>query len=387
METPHGNVCPEHAVELCSSAVSLDWPTERISVGSAVGRLLASPITLPMDSPPCDRSAMDGYAVRLAEISESQCLAVAGVSAPGWTRQELVPRTVIEVRTGAPIPLGADTVVRRECAVRDGDSVSLKSGAQLNAGADIRRRAEHAQAGSVLADAGTLITSATVSAATLCRHIDLQVRRQLRVGLIVSGQEFIQPDRALDINGPFISSLLTCRPWISRLPLTFAGDQVAELSQRICTSQPGCDVLLITGGCGPGSADFLRQAADDAGSTRLFDGLDARPGHPAFAALLGKMLLFGLPGNPVAAACVVRRVVLPSIARWMGSRCEEGLHLSPPTLEVPAKRRLILSQKDAAGRINPIASQDSANIVALGLSHGVCEVARDEPVKFYAWLS
>ena len=294
--------------------------TEEISMAAPAGlagRVLAAPVRLTADSPACDLSAMDGYAVRASEVAAGP-RQVVGECRIGRPPLELAPGTALRIYTGCPLPTGADAVLRVEHGVCQDGAVRIADGITLTPGEDIWRQGENAERGEVVLDVGVQLTAASVSAAASVGAKRLLVYRRLRIVVITTGDELeygeadegaLPPWRICDSNGPALAAMFGALPWGESVDRRHVVDTLDDLAEAIAGASAEADVVLLTGGVSKGAYDFVPKAVEQAGGQTLFHRISARPGHPTFAAVAGSVPIIGLPGNPVAVLCVGRRLV------------------------------------------------------------------------------
>ncbi len=283
-------------------------PEERVPVRDALERVLVRPLASDVDWPPFDTSAMDGYAVRLADASRpgaslsERRAAVAAGDAPG---APIAPGEAVRVMTGAPIPPGTEAVVPVERIRRGNGDVVLEIAPQP--GEHVRRRGESVAAGAPLLPAGRRLSAAEVALAALAGADPIAVRSRPRITVAVTGNELVPtssapgPGQLRDSNGPMLAALCAARGCIASLSLAVADEDAAV---RRLFEEAGADrredVLITTGGVSAGDFDLLPERAEQAGFAILFHGVAIRPGRPVAFGRRGGTLWFGLPGNPVS---------------------------------------------------------------------------------------
>ncbi|HEY2797998.1 MAG TPA: gephyrin-like molybdotransferase Glp [Thermoanaerobaculia bacterium] len=283
-------------------------PEERIPVREALGRVLARPLASDVDWPPFDTSAMDGYAVRLADASrpgatlaERRGLVAAG-DPPG---APVAPGEAVRVMTGAPIPPGTEAVVPVEKIRRQDGTVVLEIAPA--AGDHVRRRGESVAAGAPLLAPGRRLSAAEVALAALAGADPLAVRSRPRIAVAVTGNELVPtsstpgPGQLRDSNGPMLAALCASRGNSAALTLAVADEDAAVRRLfREAGADRRVDVLLTTGGVSAGDLDLLPERAERAGFAILFHGVAIRPGKPVAFGKRDQTYWFGLPGNPVS---------------------------------------------------------------------------------------
>ncbi|MEO1497368.1 MAG: molybdopterin molybdotransferase MoeA [Planctomycetota bacterium] len=337
--TPSTNLSPQDAVALLAERVApIEPETLRLTATSdAAGRVLAAPVTLDRDSPACDVSAMDGFAVRMAELAAGP-MPIAGECRIGEAPPELTPGVALRIYTGSPIPQGADTVVPLEQVDERDDSIRLNDTAKTRPGGSIRRRGENAKVGDVVLNAGRVLTPAGMTALASIGPAEITAHRRLRVAIITTGDELetawaaeshtephtepgaagLAPWRLRDSNGPTLEALLGAPPWIDRVERTHSADDLDGLTRVIADRLATADAMVLTGGVSKGAYDFVPEAVARAGGERLFHRINARPGRPTFAAVAGGKPILGLPGNPVAVLTAGVRLLGAALRRRAG---------------------------------------------------------------------
>lgn len=302
--------------------------TESLSPASepVAGRVLAEPLRLDRDSPACDVSAMDGYAVRLGELRQSS-LPIAGECRIGQPPEELPASAVRRIYTGSPVPPGADTVVRLERGEVIDNRLQLQPEAELTEGADIRRRGENALATDEVLPAGRPLTVAAIGALASIGPVSVPVYRPLRLVVLTTGDELVQPGEAeeslpawrlRDSNGPVLCSLFAPLPWVADVRREHALDTLEALTAKLGAAVETADAVILTGGVSKGAYDYVPDAVRGLGGEIIFHRIAARPGHPMLGAMVGSTPVLGLPGNPLSVLCTARRMVAPVLRKRAG---------------------------------------------------------------------
>jgi molybdopterin molybdotransferase len=310
--------------------------TERIPLRSARGRVTAADLKAPADLPPFDNSAVDGYAVRHADLKSDgdTRLAVAGrLTAGRRPDAALKSGQAIRIFTGAAMPAGADTVFMQEDVTIEGDHVVVPRGLEL--GANRRLAGEDAPAGKVVLPAGTVLEAQHIALAAALGLTELEVRRRLKVAIFSTGDEVVEPGAArgaaaiYDANRYLLSALLE-RLGAVVTDLGILADDPAELARALAKSAAWHDLVITSGGVSTGEADHVRSAVERIGSL-VFWRVAIKPGRPVamgviraaprkdYAAHSGAAFV-GLPGNPVAVFVTFVRVVKPLLLRLSGAR-------------------------------------------------------------------
>ncbi len=297
---------------------------EPVDLHHAVGRVLAQPVDADRDSPAHDVSAMDGYAVRLAELADD--MPVAGEVTTGSGPPAMPDGAAMAIFTGGCVPTGADAVIRREDVVESPGRIRLAIARDaIEPGANIRRQGENLAAGARVVDAGALIDAPVMAALASFGASRPRVYRRVRVGVIVTGDELRHvhdapaPWQVRDSNGPALAAMFAALPWVDLQGIRHVPDTLDDLIAAAAGQLPGCDALLLTGGVSMGDHDHVPEALEAAGARQLFHRLPIRPGKPLLAAVgpQGQAIL-GLPGNPVSVMVTARRFALAALRRRAG---------------------------------------------------------------------
>jgi molybdopterin molybdotransferase len=279
--------------------------SETAPLSEALGRVLAEDVASDVDWPPFDTSAMDGYAVHVAEASNGHPLTErAGLVAAGdLPPSALASGEAVRVMTGAPLPPGAEAVVPVEDAVRENGRVTAK--AAPRPGEHIRRRAESIRAGSRLVERGSRLGPSELALAALAGADPLKVHARPRVTVAVTGNELVAtsskpgPGQLRDSNGPMLAALCRSRGAVA-LARAAVADEGSAVRQLFAEAGRNEDLLITSGGVSAGDLDLLPAAAEKAGFELLFHGVAMRPGKPVAFGRRDRSLWLGLPGNPVS---------------------------------------------------------------------------------------
>jgi len=292
-------------------------PSERVSIRSAVGRVLSAPVVADTDLPPFDRVMMDGYAVRAADVQPGARLPLQGEVAAGDTGDgPLVPGQALSIMTGAPLPPGADAVVPIEWTELSDGVVLFSRG--VTARQHVARRAEDLSAGQVVGRPGDLVTTLSLSLLIAAGAGEVEVVRRPRVALLTTGNELVPPGAPLrrgqirESNGPALAALLAAAG-ADVTDLGVARDTRAALDESLARAN-AADIVVLTGGASVGAYDFTEEALIALGARLHFGKLSVKPGKPTLFLTRGPQLFFGLPGNPVAALMTGRVLVCAAIA-------------------------------------------------------------------------
>ncbi len=316
-------------------------PTERVTLPRARGRILRESAHALEEQPPFDTAAMDGYAARSSDLA--QPLRLVGEVRAGSTRtRSLKAGQCVSISTGAALPRGADCVIRREDAHRDGRHVRARSG---SADCHVRRKGENIRAGALLVPLGTRLGApelAALAAAGISRPVVARAPRCLH---LVLGDELVAPNRKpaagqiRDSNSTLIASLLDGRG-AKLIGQRRVRDDLAS-AKRAAESKGEFDVLLISGGAGPGAYDLAAPLLRQLGFVVHFRHLNLRPGKPLAFASRGRQLAFALPGNPVSHWVVFQLFVGPLL-----DYLQRGTAIPPVEINGLMESRAVLPRPD-----------------------------------------
>lgn len=296
---------------------------ERVFVRQALGRVLAEDAVSPINVPAHDNSAMDGYAVRFADIAGDAPtrLKVIGTAFAGHPSSgALQPGEALRIMTGAVIPDGVDTVVIQEVSTVDGDFVIIPPGQKQ--GQNIRRAGEDLRANHPAITAGKLLRPAELGLLASIGAAEVSVRRKVRVALFSTGDELKSLGTPLSGGEVYDSNRYTMWGVLTRLgcdiiDMGVIPDDPGKLEAAFKSASENADVILTSGGVSVGEADFTKQMMTRMGEV-LFWKIAMKPGRPMAFGRIGKAWLFGLPGNPVAVMVTFYQFVRQSILKLAG---------------------------------------------------------------------
>ncbi|MES1974904.1 MAG: molybdopterin molybdotransferase MoeA [Pseudomonadota bacterium] len=298
-------------------------PAEIVPVRDASGRWAASDILALRTQPATDLSAMDGYAIRFADLPGP--FRLIGESAAGrpYPGSVVGPQEAVRIFTGAAMPDGADTVLVQEEAARSGDSILLAGEGPRALGRNVRCQGLDFSLGDPLVASGERLTPARIAVAATGGHGALCVNRRIRVAIVATGDELVPPGSALtgallpESNGAMLSAMLADLP-VEIADLGILPDRLDVMTAAFAAVQ--ADILVTTGGASVGDHDLVRPALEAAGGRLDFWRIALRPGKPMMAGRLGEAIVLGLPGNPVSAFVTALLFLRPLIAVMAGAR-------------------------------------------------------------------
>ena len=301
---------------------------EEVPLLEALGRYLAQSIVAPLDLPPFDNSAMDGYAVRsgdLADLTKPVTLSVTGVIPAGHADPllELPSGHAMRIMTGAPLPPGADVVIPFEnCETRAGFCVVSNP---VRLGDHIRKKGEDVTRGLEVCLPTSRVTSRQIALLAALGVRSVVVHRRPRVSLLVTGTELVdvgaetaplQPGKIYNSNGPALAAALR-ETGIADVTSEVVGDSEVEITQAL-DRHLRSDLVITVGGVSAGDFDLVPKVLKDRGGTILFHKVSIKPGKPLLYATSPH--IFGLPGNPVSALMVFDQFVRPALLKMMGAK-------------------------------------------------------------------
>jgi molybdopterin molybdotransferase len=315
-----GGTSFETALTRVLGLVSGPLPAEHEILTYSVGRVLAEDVEARLNLPSFDQSAMDGYAVRCADLTVGAWLPVTGRTAAGEPPGVLAATGAHRILTGASLPFGADAVIPQEDVERFGEMIRIS--AVPAPGTNVRRRGEDILAGDDLIAAGTKLDWRHIAILASQGLAGIRVRRKPVVGLVSSGRELRGPGEGLgagqihDSNMPMLAGLLSA--WGAKVRPVSVDDDPAAMKAALARSAAEADVVLTTAGISVGDEDHVRDALAALGGDLAVLKVAMKPGKPLAAGRLGNALFVGLPGNPQAALAGAVGFVRPLLARLAG---------------------------------------------------------------------
>ena len=340
---------------------------EKVGLLDALGRVLGEDIIAPRANPPWDNSAMDGFAVRWADIHSEQAISkipelkvVEDVAAGAVATKSVGPGEAIRIMTGAPMPAGADTVVRIEYTEPSETSVRIMM-AEYGQGANIRPKGDDVQEGECIIAKGTQLRSGEIGMLAILAKSFVLVHQRPRVGILSTGDELADLDEAFDENKIVNSNSYGIAAGVQEaggIPvlLGIAKDNPDSLKDKIRQGLT-CDILVLSGGVSMGDYDFTKPVFAELGADMNFWKLAIRPGQPvAFGKIQGK-LAFGLPGNPVSSMVTFDQLVRPAMMKLGGHTVWER-----PTVKATFKEKFS-KQTDRRHLLRGVLAYEGSDLV------------------------
>jgi molybdopterin molybdotransferase len=351
----------------------LALPAESVALDDAFHRTLAHDVVALRTQPPADMSAMDGYAVRVADASTNATLKLIGEVAAGKPFAGRVgAHEAVRIFTGGVIPDGADTIVIQEDTEASGDTVIVKEAARPHR--HIRKAGIDFRQGDVLIPKGTLLTDRDLALAASANHPRLEVHKRPKVAVLATGDELVMPGSK---TGP--GQIVYSNGYALRALARHAGAELIDLGIAADTmdattaairraSELKADVLVTTGGASVGDHDLVKRALESEGTQMAFWRIAMRPGKPMMSGKLNTMRVLGVPGNPVSSYVCSFLFLVPLIRALSGrAACDHAEESAVLGRDLPANdmRQDYLRARldtDSAGRLRatPVDHQDSS---------------------------
>jgi molybdopterin molybdotransferase len=354
-------------------------PAEAAPLAEAHGRVLADDVAARRTQPPANVSAMDGYAVRAADVAVAPSkLKVIGEVAAGHPFEGTVGAgEAARIFTGGVLPPGADTIVIQENATRQGDTVVVTSGA--GKGKHVRAEGLDFARGAVLLNKGRRLTDRDLALAAAMNHPSVPVHRRPKLATLATGDELVMPGTSpgfgeIVYSNGYATMALARREGCDVIDLGIVPDRLAETAAAVRRAHDlGADVLVTSGGASVGDYDLVQKALAVEGLELSFWKVALRPGRPMMHGRLGAMHVLGLPGNPVSAYVCAVLFLVPLIRRLAG-RTDEEPQREPARLgcDLPANderadylRATLAPGPDGIPVATPAAVQDSSMLTPL----------------------
>jgi molybdopterin molybdotransferase len=354
-------------------------PAEAAALVDACGRVLAGDVTALRTQPPADVSAMDGYAVRAADVAKAPVrLALIGEVAAGHPFEGAIrPGEAARIFTGGVLPPGADTIVIQENAVREGDTVVIAESASR--GKHVRVKGLDFQRGSVLLAQGHRLTDRDLALAAAMNHPTLPVHRRAKMAVLATGDELVMPGTTpgfgeIVYSNGYATMALARHEGCEVVDLGIVPDRLPETVAGVRRARDiGADILVTSGGASVGDYDLVQKALAAEGLALSFWKVALRPGRPMMHGRLGAMHVLGLPGNPVSSYVCAVLFLVPLMRRLVGrGDIAPTLDVARLGCDLPANderadylRATLAPGPDGMSVATPAAEQDSSMLTRL----------------------
>ncbi len=356
---------------------------ERLHIRQALGRVLAADVISPVDVPGHDNSAMDGYAVRFADLkpdAEANLKLIGTAFAGKPFDGKVSTGETVRIMTGAVIPQGADTVIMQERAKASGDNVSVT--AVPKAGTNTRKAGEDLKKGEPALNKGQLVRPAELGLMASLGIGEVSVYRRLRVAFFSTGDELVSigqplgPGQIYDSNRYTLYGMLT-RAGCELLDMGVIRDTPEAIEKAFAEASEAADVIITSGGVSVGEADYVKQILDRLGEV-LFWKIAMKPGRPMAYGKIGGAHFFGLPGNPVAVMVTFYQFVRDALAVLQGqttikplptmkARCTAPIKKAPGRTEF--QRGILSRGEDGEWTVKPTGDQGSGILSSMSQAH------------------
>ena len=376
-------------LEMAEAAPIVEF--EHLPLAAAEGRVLAEDLLSSLDLPPWPNSAMDGYALRVADWTGEPLLVSQKIFA-GMAPEPLAPGTCARIFTGAPVPAGADCVEMQENTEVLADQ-RVRFSEPLHVGQNIRPQGQETTVGERVLNAGTRLGPIELGLAASLGNAELRVVRKVRVAVLSTGDELVEPGQALGPGQIYNSNRVLLCSWLQRLgcEVLDAGilpDNLQATRERL--AQLGSvDLILSTGGVSVGEADFLGIALREAGELTLWK-LAIKPGKPLTFGHFQGVPVIGLPGNPASTLVTFALLARPYLLRRQGVT-----EVTPLQFQVPAgfvwpkagNRREYLRGRLEQGRAIVYRNQSSGVLRSAAWAEGLVEVLEERTLVEGDWVN
>ena len=361
--------------------------TETVPTLSATGRVLAAAQRSTMNVPPMDNSAMDGYAVRIADLQRPDTrLKVTQKIPAGSTGKPLAPGTAARIFTGAPIPSGADAIVMQEHCAQEGDEVVVKKVPVL--GEWIRLTGSDIRVGGEVLPAGIRLRPQDAGLAASVGIASLPVFRRLRLGLFFTGDELVMPGDPLPPGRIYNSNRFTLNGLAGLFGCEtrdygIVPDSLAATREVLRRSAAERDVIVTSGGVSVGEADFVKPAVESEGELLMWK-IAMKPGRPLAFGRVGKANFIGLPGNPVSSFVTFLIFVRPFLLKTQGVADVQAHTISVRAdfdwPEPDLRREFLRVKWNARGGLDLYPTQDSAVLTSTAWADGLVDNPAEHPI-------
>jgi molybdopterin molybdotransferase len=367
--------------------------TEAVAVTAALGRVLAAPQTSAITVPPLDNSAMDGYAVRVADVvAPGVRLPVTQRIPAGTVGAPLMPGTAARIFTGAPVPSGADSVLMQEYCGAEGDDVVIHT--LPRRGDNIRRAGEDIEAGAQILAAGTRLGAAEMGLAASVGLADLPVFRRLKVACFFTGDELVTPGAPLSPGQIYNSNRYTLTGLVHDLgcdliDLGIVPDTLEATEAALARAAHEADVVITSGGVSVGEADYVKAAVETLGRVEMWK-VAMKPGKPIVYGRVNDADFIGLPGNPVSAFVTFCLFVRPFLLKRMGVADvlyrAFALQADFTWARAGARREFLRARRQSNGKLALFPNQSSGVLTSCAWADGLVDLAVGQTVQPGDWI-
>ena len=391
---PKGSLIPyEDALQQLLERALFIEDSESLPVVEALGRVLAEDIRSEIDVPPLANSAMDGYAIRIADVQpggETRLRVTQRIPA-GEVGAAIEAGTAARIFTGAPVPPNADAVIMQEQVCVEGDEIVFS--AEVSPGQNIREAGEDIRAGQVILSSGTRLRAQELGLAASVGRDRVTVCRRPRVGIFFTGDELVEPGQPLAPGQIYDSNRYTLHGLLQSLgceiiDLGIVGDTLGQTLEALQKASRRADLVITSGGVSVGEEDHVRAALEQLGELDMWR-IRIKPGKPLAFGFIGDTAFLGLPGNPVSVFATFCLFVAPFLKQMTGANdvVAEPLRVRaafdwprPDSRREFARARL---RRDEEGQLvaEVYPNQSSGVLMSTSWADGLVEIPEDSVVK------
>jgi len=365
-------------------------PVHPVSLALAAGHTLSTDIYAKHDIPAFEQSSMDGYALRFED--KDLPLTITGEMQAGVTTQfQLLAGQAARIFTGAPLPLGADTVVMQEKVTANNGMLTILD-PQLSKGLNVRHKGAEVSKGALAISKGSQLSPAAIGFLAGIGYDALEVNQNPAVGIIVTGKELQQPGRELNFGQVYESNSYSLSAALQQCGLNdihfyMADDHLEELTAVLQEALTANDVVLLTGGVSVGDYDFVIKAAEQCGIRQIFHKVKQKPGKPLYFGKKEAKVIFGLPGNPSSVLSCFYQYVLPALEKMTNQKSRIKVVEAVLTHECskPAGLTHFLKAHFDDGNVTPLHAQESFRMSSFAQANGMIEL-EEEKTNFAAGM-
>jgi molybdopterin molybdotransferase len=375
---------------LIDSAVAIT-DENTVTLDDALGRVLSQAVVSTINVPAWDNSAMDGYAVRYDDINKLDQLPVVQRIPAGTNGKPLQPGTAARIFTGAPIPMGADTVIMQEKVSREGEMIRVSG--VVNEGNNIRHAGEDIRVGSQIIDSGTRLQAQHIGLAASVGVDKLKVKRRLKVAIFTTGDELTMPGQALVEGKIYNSNRYLFKGLLEKLgckviDLGNVNDEYQATCDAIRIAASKADLILSSGGVSVGEEDYVKKALEELGRLDLWK-IAVRPGKPLAYGNVGGVPFIGVPGNPVSLFVTFSIFIRPFILRSMGVsdvtaaeyQIAAGFDWQRPDKRTEYMRARMVVNDDGKAVANVYPNRSSGVLSSVTWADGMVVIKPDQKLK------
>ncbi len=370
------------ALKRIAETVSPISDVEVVALRQALDRILAADVHSPIEVPNHTNSAMDGYALRFADLDKTSLQMIGTAWAGRAFNGSVGPGESVRIMTGAVLPDGADTVVMQEHVERDGDVIRVAGGQRE--GQHVRHAGEDLARGGTALRAGRRLLAADIGMVASLGVSELPVLRQPQVAFFSNGDELRSIGQPLALGEVYDSNRYTLHGMLTRAGVTFndlgvVPDDREQIQNTFLRAASMADVVITSAGASVGDADYVKEVLDEIGQVNFWK-IAMKPGRPLSFGRIGGSLFFGLPGNPVSVMVTFYQFVLPALKHLSGEIAWQPLRLRARTTDRLKKRpgrtefqRGFLSQDESGDLVVATTGEQGSGILS-SMSQANCFV-------------